>query len=1182
MKTMDQLPFSPDFCLKEISCRSTKQGEALLKKSLPSHLLGQVFLQEDALFFQWESQSIPFYSTEFSHIVQQLQLGYGVFAHITRQKASLICTLYFFSHCLPVGQWEVQLKQGEKEKIAKIFNQTSATLRDCSPHFTLNLPSGGTGFAYSLGYYPTLEERKAGYDRSTMPTFRLYGKGYLLLLRIIEEEQCLRVVNVEAMPEDFTAPLSLAQGSLHFTPERCIFPDSALRLVKENEGAEYIKLWDSYALEEGEVLLANIKHVGEIIFKEHPKRVFNQERHTFDYVGELSDPHQVERFRQLKLGHGSLLLSTAPPTHLEEDVTWTEYSQRRRQQENYNDTPSFPPSHPFCRPRKPQRATSSRPVEQHCQFSLSPYNHTLVMYQEKNTPLHFGDYPEERTALEEKTLEAFEEGENGNNNHNSSNFSEPEQKFPKVYVTLDLSGDATRIKRRNQARNRMMDGESASPRMAKVMEGKQSSPATPQEILDPLTLDSVLQEIFPQGATSSQRIAVNLALNTPDIALIQGPPGTGKTTVITAVVEGINQELRQDQHRAGEILITSYQHDAVDHVQRNIRTNSLPPVKFEGEERSQGKSAVDLWCEEWMNRFTSTYDVLESSPPLEALQQQYKQYSRNPTQHQGKLFLDYCFTATNDPLLQENIKERLEEAPPQQDNQYLLSRVRKLRCTKSGLLDDGISRSSDVIFALCGDFHSEKGKARRTQARKLYPTLFKTLSLDISHITPDFLAQCVLEKRRLLESCFVMPSKPKLDPALTSIFRSIQREYIQYDQETGISQETLIFKDLLKEMQGQSRNSLQKMMSKYALVYGATLQHSVANPMAVAKLGPRSKFQTNRAISFDTVIVDEAARANPMDLMIAITQGRRRLILVGDHRQLPQVYEEELLERLQEETGITLGLEQSKESMFQYLMTMAKKLETLDGIPRTITLKEQFRMHPLLGEFVSRQFYEIHDPAEAFTSPLPASHFSQVLEPTPVVWLHVPMSAGRSSTGQVRSHNSFKRDLEVDCITDQLCDYLQQEGEECYSYGVISFYNGQKLEILARLEEKKREFPHLATKLEQVEVGTVDSFQGKEFDVMFLSLVRSKPPTLSEKDKENLTDPALLQRLVKKTYGFTTMENRLCVSLSRQKRLLVVVGNSHLYGGDPQWSPLASFGVPSLHALYHLCQSEGSVRTYGS
>lgn len=1180
MMNIEKLPFREEDCWKQISCKSSKEGKALLSTYLRNKQLGQIFLKEDALFFQWEKQSIPFYCDEFLELQQRMIQGYAVFALISQNQEQWHCDMFFFQEEVPIGTWEIQLPPKEKDAISKKMQQTSATLQDSSNHMQMKLSQNITAFAFSLGYYPTKQEEKAGYERSSRPTFRLYSDKYCLLLRVIEDEQCLKVVRVEDPKEQLSSSLSLAVGRFRCSPEKNIAPDSAFHLLKDSEGAEYIKLWDNYAQAEGEMLLTKIRVVGEIQFAQSPERRVT-ERGTFEYVGQLKDPLQGERFRQVKETQGTLLLSTHAPLHLDSSMGWTEYSQRRSEQEEIVIVQDEKESRPSLK---------KQVVEQHCQFTLNHWNHTLVMYHDKKTPLHFGFYPEEKTAEEEKIEESEKDSKDA--------------PLPKVYVTLDLGGDATRIKRRNQARNRMLDGESANPRMSKVMEGKQLSKAPSQEVLDPLTLDEVMAKAFPYGATKSQRDAVNMAMNTPDIALIQGPPGTGKTTVITAVIEGINQEMRQEQRKAGEILITSYQHDAVDHVQNKIRINSLPPVKFQGKESSDSPSAVDIWCQQWMERFISTHDVLESSLQLEKLQGKYQQYENNPSKEECRQFLEFALTFSKEPSNQKKVKELLEEQLEEKDHLFLLSRVRKLRTTKSGFLDDGKERAEDVIYALCGDYSHEKWGKRREQAKKNFPILFKMLTVTESQLNQEFFQACISQKQGLLEACFAKPESHQVDSHVKEIFHLLEREWMQFDQETGHSKETLIFKDLLKEIKGYSRKSLRNMMSKYALVYGATLQHSVANPIAQAKLGKSfqqqplhplrnnrritartssfSRSPIQRAISFDTVIVDEAARANPMDLMIAITQGRRRLILVGDHRQLPQVYDEELLERLQEDSGISLNIEQSKESMFQYLMAMGKKLEALDGIPRTITLKEQFRMHPLLGNFINQQFYASHDVCEAFTSPLSQEDFSQGLETVPLLWLDVPLLEGRSSGGQVRQYNSLKRDLEAKCIVNQLCQYLQQEEDlgESYSYGVISFYSGQKQEIQSCLDAKQGELPHLAEKLEKVQVGTVDSFQGKEFDVMFLSLVRSKAPSLPAQ-KEPLDD-AQLEKLGKKTYGFMTMENRLCVSLSRQKRLLVVVGNSKLYGSDPQWDTLASSAVPSLHGLYQLCQKEGSVRLYGN
>lgn len=1257
MKQFLSLPFRPMDCYKEQSFRSSTEGETLLERvnwrSTPS-LLMEVFLLEEKLYVQWEEQAIPMYTEEQREIRQHLLQGYGVYTVISQRKNHGLalpsqkkhpfsCDVFFFQEKNPVGHWEISLKPKEKEAIAACLRQTLATLRDPSHHFLFSLTEHTKGFAYSLGYYPTEAEEKEGYDRSSQCTFRIYGEKYHLLLRVVEEANCLRVVRVEPVEQEkksrkqgsgqqgsqkagqkgsqekVSHGLSLAQGSLSFVteqdnrPQKKTIPDSALQLLKERDGAEYIKLWDSYAQAEGELLLKKIRRVGEIVFTQCPQRRVT-EGGTFEYVGQLKDPQQGNRFQEVKETRGTLLLSTEYPHHLGDTVSWTAYSQRKRDR----DTTMAPfRSAQYSRPEEDGTSekknllfykTAVKVVEQRCQFTYQPWNNTLIMYQDKKTPLHFG--AQTLTPEEEKIQEKGEKEERG-----EGEASKKEEKFPKIYITLDLGGDATGIKRRNQARHRMQDGESANPQMGKVMEGQLSTLTPPQEILDPLTLDGVMTQCFPHGATLSQRKAVELALNTPDIALIQGPPGTGKTTVITAVIEGIQQELQQDQRQAGEILITSYQHDAVDYVQKKIRTGSLPPVKFEGKELSEETSALDIWRQEWETRFLATHPNLATTEPMAQLEEQYKHYLAYPKEEEARHFLEAALPFATDPQLQKRIHERLTEvskSTQKHQGDVLRVQVRKLRTTRNGFLDDGVERASDVVFALCGEYYHPQGASLREQGRKQFPLLFQSLTMTADTLTSDFLQAYGEEKKRLLSGCYAPPTLGKVDQEITEIYSLLVQGWKTYNPDTGTPQESAIFQELWDNVQRKSRKSFRDMMSRYTLVYGATLQHSVANPMAKAKLGKQSL--SHQGISFDTVIVDEAARANPMDLMIAITQGRRRLILVGDHRQLPQVYDEELLERLQEEEDISLGLSQSKESMFQYLMAMGKKLEGQDGIPRTITLKEQFRMHPLLGEFINRQFYATHDPQESFSSPLPQENFTQTLESVPLLWYHVPCSHGGGQT--VRWRNSWKRDLEATCIVETLCTYLAQDPS--YTFGVITFYSGQKEEILSQLETKKREVPHLREALEQVEVGTVDSFQGKEFDVIFLSLVRSQPPKLSGKYKEEIltalsrrevsspsllegdgslldgdppvggsgnpeeVEPTLLEQLGRRTYGFMTMENRLCVALSRQKSLLVVVGNSDIYGGDPQWSTLAEVAVPALKHLYEFTQKEGKVKRYGN
>jgi superfamily I DNA and/or RNA helicase len=117
------------------------------------------------------------------------------------------------------------------------------------------------------------------------------------------------------------------------------------------------------------------------------------------------------------------------------------------------------------------------------------------------------------------------------------------------------------------------------------------------------------------------------------------------------------------------------------------------------------------------------------------------------------------------------------------------------------------------------------------------------------------------------------------------------------------------------------------------------------------------------------------------------------------------------------------------------------------------------------------------------------------------------------------------------------------------TFGVIAFYTAQVDEIgRAMIDEGLTEVAgntrgwRVAERwavtlnakgkpVERLRVGTVDAFQGKEFDVVFLSVTRSNELP-GETDEQR-----------RRKFGHLMLENRLCVAMSRQERLLVAVGD---------------------------------------
>ena len=80
-----------------------------------------------------------------------------------------------------------------------------------------------------------------------------------------------------------------------------------------------------------------------------------------------------------------------------------------------------------------------------------------------------------------------------------------------------------------------------------------------------------------------------------------------------------------------------------------------------------------------------------------------------------------------------------------------------------------------------------------------------------------------------------------------------------------------------------------------------------------------------------------------------------------------------------------------------------------------------------------------------------------------------------------------------------------------------------------------------------------------EFDVVFLSLVRTPLNYKSQNPSQN-------------PFGFPRLYNRLNVSMSRQKKLLVVVGDKDYYNTE-----IAKEKVPGLADFLKFCQEKGRV-----
>jgi predicted AAA+ superfamily ATPase len=313
---------------------------------------------------------------------------------------------------------------------------------------------------------------------------------------------------------------------------------------------------------------------------------------------------------------------------------------------------------------------------------------------------------------------------------------------------------------------------------------------------------------------------------------------------------------------------------------------------------------------------------------------------------------------------------------------------------------------------------------------------------------------------------------------------------------------------------------------------------------------------TSRALAvdggrgFDWVIVEEAARAWITELLMPMLHGTRWL-LIGDHRQLPAFQAREVRHLLARDatdhiTAEATGIEADREwdrhlAPFESIMAASPAERGVD--PRHI-LKVQRRMHPDIGAMVSRTFYdgmlETHLDAErphGLTVP-------PFVAGTAFVWVdtsaHGSLAHERPAPGggYVNAHEASV----VARLLEGIEPGLGTFDPKIPPLAVLSPYRAQIEAIRGKVSTRRREA-----------IDTTDAFQGREAEVVVVSLVRSSPRS---SDRTSI--------------GFLGEPERVNVLLSRARRLLVIVGDLETFASveDPHWRAIVEYvrGDPRFYA----------------
>ncbi len=250
---------------------------------------------------------------------------------------------------------------------------------------------------------------------------------------------------------------------------------------------------------------------------------------------------------------------------------------------------------------------------------------------------------------------------------------------------------------------------------------------------------------------------------------------------------------------------------------------------------------------------------------------------------------------------------------------------------------------------------------------------------------------------------------------------------------------------------------------------------------------------------FDLCVIDEATQATEPSCLIPLIKAGK-VIMAGDHKQLPPT----ILNREAEQDGLS-------DTLFERLVALyGSEIKTL--------LKTQYRMHQKIMKFSDEEFYEGQIKASETVKDhtlkdlkveKPDGKYRNILDVRePIVLID---TAGEMPERD-RYGSSSKENLGEAVLAERLTDKLIEIGVDPRNIGIITPYNDQKDLIRKKIDD------------EDIEVDTVDGFQGREKEVIILSLTRSN---------------------IEGDIGFLKDLRRLNVSLTRAKRKLIVIGDSN-------------------------------------
>ncbi len=267
-----------------------------------------------------------------------------------------------------------------------------------------------------------------------------------------------------------------------------------------------------------------------------------------------------------------------------------------------------------------------------------------------------------------------------------------------------------------------------------------------------------------------------------------------------------------------------------------------------------------------------------------------------------------------------------------------------------------------------------------------------------------------------------------------------------------------------------------------------------------------------RGKKFSTVFIDEAAQGLEPATWLPILKSEK-VVFAGDHCQLPPTIK---------------SFAVAKEGLEVTLFEKAIQRNAAD-----IMLQEQYRMNNKIMEFSNKQFYNGKLKANK-----EVDNWTIFPEDLPIEFVDTA-GCGFYEQSNPESKSAYNTE-EADLLFKHLNNYLESIkvlglSDTVGSLGIISPYKAQVKHMQEAFDDK---VPDDILPKGKIAVNTIDSFQGQERDVIYISLVRSN-------DKGEI--------------GFLKDTRRMNVAMTRAKKKLVIIGDSGTICSHPFYNSFVDY-----------------------